>query len=132
MDDRMERGRQVATSLFAEGGVRLPAPPEIARDWGRFTLSTAMGDVWARPGLGLRERGLVTIAALTALGWSHELRLHLQAARKLGWSRAELCEAIWHLAIYAGFPAAVEGMRAAQEVFAQEESLEAGGDVAAE
>jgi 4-carboxymuconolactone decarboxylase len=73
--------------------------------------------VWSRPGLGARDRSLATIAALTALYRPHELRIHIGRGLDNGLTRSEIGELIMHMAIYGGFPIAVEGMRIAKEVF---------------
>jgi 4-carboxymuconolactone decarboxylase len=130
-DERVERGREMASKLFpprpsnAGGGVRMSAPKEIEREWRRFTTATVMGDVWSRPGLETKTRSMLTVAALTALYRPQELRLHLRGALNVGVTREELCEIIWQMALYGGFPAAVEGMRIAAEVF-EEADAEAG------
>jgi len=100
---------------------RLPAPEEIRDDWGRLIIETVLPEgVWSRPGLNQRDRSLVTIAALTALNMPHELKLHIQRGRENGLSRDEISELLMHMAIYAGFPRSVEGMRIAREVFESE------------
>ena len=96
----------------------LPAPEEIRDDWGMFIVDTVLPNgVWSRKGLSQRDRSLITVAALTALHRPNELRLHLSRALENGVTRAELSELIMHMAIYGGFPVAVEGMRIAREVF---------------
>ena len=96
----------------------LPAPEEIAEDWGGFIVDAVdPAGVWGRPGLSPRDRSLITIAALTALYRPPELRMHIQRGLANGLSRAEISEVIMHMAIYGGFPVAVEGMGIAKEVF---------------
>ena len=75
-----------------------------------LTDEVLFGDVWARPGLSPRDRSLITVAALTALGRTDQLRSHLNLALENGVTREELAEAATHLAFYAGGPA---GMSAA-------------------
>ena len=109
-DKRLRLARRLTESL--------PAPEEIRDDWGLFIMDTVLPDgVWARPGLSQRDRSLITIAALTALHRPNELRLHLARGLENGLDREELSELIMHMAIYGGFPVAVEGMRIAREVF---------------
>ena len=97
---------------------QLPAPEEIRDDWGRFIIETVLPEgVWSRPGLPTRERSLITIAALCALHRPNERELHIGRGLDNGLSRAEVSEVIMHMAIYGGFPVAVEGMRIAREVF---------------
>jgi 4-carboxymuconolactone decarboxylase len=96
----------------------LPAPEEIAEDWGGYLIDAVDPDgVWSRPGLSPRDRSLITIAALTALYRPNELRLHIRRGLSNGVSRAEIGEIIMHMAVYGGFPVAVEGMGIAKEVF---------------
>ncbi len=94
---------------------------DFSRPLQELVTEYAWGTVWARPGLGLRERSLITIAALTALGRSHELRLHIGAGLRHGLTREEIREALLHLAVYAGVPAAVEAFRIAREAFLEME-----------
>ena len=76
----------------------------------------AWGDVWMREGLDLKTRSLVTIAMLTALGRSTELKGHVRGALNNGCTVEEIRETLLHVAVYAGVPAAAEALRAAQEV----------------
>lgn len=100
----------------------LPAPDEIRDDWGRMIIDTVMPlGVWSREGLSQRDRSLITVAALTALYRPNELRLHIGRALDNGISKSEISEIIMHMAVYGGFPVAVEGMHTATEVFAERE-----------
>jgi len=76
----------------------------------------AWGDTWQREGLDLKTRSLITVAMLTALGKSHELKGHVRGALNNGATQEEIQEVLLHAAIYCGVPAAVEGFRAAAEV----------------
>lgn len=76
----------------------------------------AWGDTWQRDGLDLKTRSLITVAMLTALGKTHELKGHVRGALNNGATQQELQEVLLHAAIYCGVPAAVEGFRAAAEV----------------
>ena len=95
----------------------LPAPENIREDWHNLIIDTVLGEVWDRPGLAQRDKSLVTIATLTALNLPNELKLHMQRGLSNGLSQEEISEAILHVAIYAGFPVAVEGMRVAKDLF---------------
>ncbi|MBD5416792.1 MAG: carboxymuconolactone decarboxylase family protein [Desulfovibrio sp.] len=95
----------------------------IAPDFARYLVEFPFGDIMGRPGLDLKSRELITVAALTALGNARpQLLVHLAAALRVGCTRAELIEVCMQMAVYAGFPAALNGLFAAQEVFAAEES----------
>ena len=79
----------------------------------------AFGEVWARTELSRRDRSLVVIAILTALGADRELAVHVPAGVRHGLTQDEIEAAITHLALYAGFPRAVEAMRAARAALAE-------------
>ena len=82
-------------------------------------LEFSFGDIYSRPGLDLRAREIATIAALTALGnASPQLKVHIEAGLNVGLSREEITEAMMQMAVYAGFPAALNGLFAAKEIFA--------------
>jgi 4-carboxymuconolactone decarboxylase len=76
------------------------------------------GDIHCRPGLSLQSREIATVAALTALGTAGpQLRAHIHGALNVGCSEQEVVEVIMQMALYAGFPAAINGIQAAREVF---------------
>ena len=96
----------------------------VRKEWGlispefeEFVLSVLSGEVWTRPGLDLKSRSLVTIAALTSIGRPRGLALNIEMGLKNGLTREEIREALVHLAFYAGFPAAWEALQTADEVF---------------
>lgn len=91
----------------------------IAPDFSRYLIEFPFGDIYARPGLDLRSREIATIAALTALGNAvPQLKVHIAAGLHVGLSQEEIIEVIMQMAVYAGFPAALNGLFAAKEVFA--------------
>ena len=75
-------------------------------DFQRFITEGAWGSLWSRPGLTRRERSLLTITLLAALGHDEELALHVRATRNTGASPEDVKEALLHVAVYAGVPAA--------------------------
>ncbi|WP_322057186.1 carboxymuconolactone decarboxylase family protein [Paraburkholderia sp. J63] len=92
---------------------------DIAPDFARYLLEFPFGDIYARPGLDLRSREIATIAALTALGHAQpQLKVHVAAGLNVGLSEEEIVETIMQMAVYAGFPAALNGLFSAREVFA--------------
>ncbi len=80
----------------------------------------AFGQQYAREGLDLKTRYLTTIAALTAIGGQTgpQLKVNIAGALKAGASEREIGEVIWQMALYGGLPAAINGLNAALEVFA--------------
>lgn len=91
---------------------------EIAPDFARYLIEFPFGDIYSRPGLDLRSREIATVAALTALGnASPQLKVHIAAALYVGLTQEEITEVIMQMAVYAGFPAALNGLFAAKAVF---------------
>jgi 4-carboxymuconolactone decarboxylase len=79
----------------------------------------AWGHVWSRPTLSRRERSIVTIALLAALGQDDEVAMHVRATSNTGATRDDVCEALLHVAIYAGVPAANHAIKIAKQVYEQ-------------
>jgi 4-carboxymuconolactone decarboxylase len=93
---------------------------EVAPDFARWIVESAYCDVLSRPQLPLRDRELATVAALTALGNAPaQLKAHIQGALNVGLTRQEIVEVIAQMAIYAGVPAAINGLQAAKAVFVE-------------
>lgn len=120
-DERFQQGLKTVSELFPprdDGqNPRFTYPPEIADDWNNLSISTVMGDIWSRPGLAKNQRAIITIAALTVLDKPEQLKAYITAGLNLGVSRQEICEVIMQMAIYGGFPAAIQGLGIANEVF---------------
>lgn len=84
-----------------------------------YVTRTCFGDIWQRPGLSTRDRSVATFAMLVAAGRTHEMRVHVHGALENGVSPVELREIAVHAVLYCGIPAANEGLRALEEVFAE-------------
>ncbi|MFB0952875.1 MAG: carboxymuconolactone decarboxylase family protein [Aeromonadaceae bacterium] len=126
-DERYQSGLQQLAQIDGEAGEKvLAALADVAPDLARYTIEFPFGDIYRRPGLDLKSRELATVAALTALGNAQpQLAVHLHAALNVGCSQAELVEVIIQMAVYAGFPAALNGMFTAKQVFAERGLLKA-------
>ena len=83
------------------------------------------GDVWGRPGLDRPTRSLLTIVILAALGHHHELALHIRATANTGATMQQVKEALFHVAMYAGVPAANRAFAIAKEVYAEMDAAQA-------
>ena len=118
---RYERGARALAEIDGNAGQRvIDALADIAPDFARYLIEFPFGDIYTRPGLDLRAREIATIAALTALGTATaQLKVHIGAGLNVGLSREEIVETIIQMAVYAGFPAALNGLFAAKEVFAE-------------
>ncbi len=116
--DRYARGWEKLKEVDGEAGERvIEGLKDIAPDLARYTIEFPFGDIYQRPGLDLKSRQIATVAALTALGTLPQLRVHIHGALNVGCNRQEVVEVIIQMAVYAGFPAALNGMFAAKEVF---------------
>ncbi|ADV14312.1 4-carboxymuconolactone decarboxylase [Mesorhizobium sp. M7A.F.Ca.US.014.04.1.1] len=95
------------------------AATDFDQPFQELITEAAWGTVWARPGLTRRERSIVTLALLAALGHDEEVAMHVRATVNTGASRDDICEAFLHVAIYAGVPAANRAFRIAKDVFSE-------------
>lgn len=121
-EDRSQRGAEILRHIHSGWGAPNVLGPleEIAPDLKNMVRDFAFGEIYSRPGLDLKSRQLVTVAALAAMHNAPvELKAHLFGALKLGWKKEELVEALMQIALYAGFPAAVSALMIAKEVFAE-------------
>jgi 4-carboxymuconolactone decarboxylase len=121
---RFDRGMTNLAAIDGEAGRRVvDSLKDIAPDFAHYMLEFAFGDIYNRPGLDLKTREIATLAALTALGNARpQLEVHLHAALNVGLSRDEIVEVLMQMAVYAGFPAALNGLFAAQHVFAERDA----------
>jgi 4-carboxymuconolactone decarboxylase len=120
-DARREAGmrtrREVLGDAWVDRAVASTTP--FTADFQDFITRTAWGDVWNRPGLSRRDRSVVTLTALVALGHENELEMHVRAALRNGLSPEEIGEVILHTAVYAGVPAANRAFARAARVIAE-------------
>lgn len=118
-ESRLERGKRALAEIDGEAGHKVVAAlADIAPDFATYLFEFPFGDIYSRPGLSLQEREIATIAALTALGTATpQLKVHIEAGLNVGLSREKITEILIQMAVYAGFPAALNGLFAAKEVF---------------
>jgi len=90
---------------------------EFDADFQTFITEGAWGSVWARPHFTKRERSIVTIALLAALGQDEELAMHVRASRNTGATREDIREALLHVAVYAGVPAANHAFKIVKKAY---------------
>jgi len=91
---------------------------DICPDMAKLVIEFPYGDIYSRPGLDMKSRELITIASLTTLGYAKDqLKAHVDNALNVGCTKEEIIEVIMQMAIYAGFPAALNGLFAAKEMF---------------
>ena len=119
MEDRYSNGLKNLEKIHPEASKALiESLKNIAPDLGRFVVEFAYGDVYGREGLDLKSRQIATLAALIALGDTKpELKDHIKGSLNVGCNRQEIIEVIIQMAVYAGFPRAINGISTAKEVF---------------
>ena len=121
-ESRYETGTRVRREVLGDAHVDRATAAATAFDapFQRFITETAWGTLWAGDALDRRTRSLLTIALLAALGRREELELHLRATRNTGATPDEIREALLHVAVYAGVPAANSAIALAKTIFADE------------
>lgn len=119
--ERFERGKKVRESVLGPGHVARTASNRTPfnADFQDFLMEYAWGEIWSRPGLDKKTRGLITIAMLVAAGKNDELKLHIRATKHTGITREEVKELMMHAAIYAGVPTAFGAFQIAAQIFAE-------------
>ncbi|OCJ09160.1 4-carboxymuconolactone decarboxylase [Rhizobium sp. AC44/96] len=118
---RYSQGMATRRSVLGDAHVDRAEASSTAFDkpFQELITEAAWGNVWSRPGLTHRERSIVTIALLAALGQDDEVAMHVRATANTGATRDDVCEALLHVAIYAGVPAANHAIKIAKQVFEQ-------------
>lgn len=116
---RFEEGMAVRRQVLGDAHVDRANAASTAFDapFQELITEAAWGHVWSRPDWSKRERSMVTIALLAALGHSDEVAMHIRATANTGATREDVREALLHVAIYAGVPAANHAIRIAKQVF---------------
>ena len=117
-DPQFDQGLTTRTQVMGEAFVNkaFAGADDFTLVMQEFISRNAWGTVWQRDGIDLKTRSLITVAMLTALGRSHELKGHVRGALNNGATPEELREIFLHATVYCGFPLAIDGFRTACEV----------------
>ena len=120
---RFEQGMATRRAVLGNAHVDAATARKSAfdDDFQTFITEGAWGSVWSRPGLTRRERSMITIALLAALGHDEEVAMHVRATVNTGTTPDDIKEALLHVAVYAGVPAANRAFRIAKEELAKRE-----------
>ena len=115
---RFTLGMEQLSKIDGEAGHNvIESLQDICPDLARFTIEYPFGDIYTRQALDIKSREIATVAALTALGnCKPQLKVHLNAALNVGCNEDEVKEVLLQMSIYAGFPAALNGMFAFKEI----------------
>lgn len=111
--------REVLGDQYVEPAIRQGADDPFGHDMQQFVTEYCWGTVWCRDGLDRKTRSIINLALLSALGRTHELKLHIRGALNNGLTRDEIKEVFLQVGVYAGVPAAVEAFRTGRELFAE-------------
>ena len=119
---RHEQGLARMKAIFGPGvDDALADLAKASPDLAKYLVEFPFGDIYTRPGLEPKTREMLTIAALTVLGFpQHELRDHIKGALNVGCTRQEVLEIIIQMAVYAGFPAALNAVKTAASAFSED------------
>jgi len=120
-NDRLEQGMKTRRAVLGDAWVDAANArrTDFDADFQDYITGAAWNDVWSRPGLTKRERSMVTIALLAGLGQWDEVAMHTRATLNTGATRDDLREVIFHVAVYAGVPAANHAIKVMKQVFAE-------------
>jgi len=118
-----KKGRELRRQLMGDAYVErinqtVYADP-IMQKFMTVTTETIFGNLWARPGIDLKTRTLVSLVSDAATGRAPELAIHIRMARRQGWTEEELTEVLLHLVGYVGAPLVREALLTAKDVFAE-------------
>ena len=120
-NNKYEHGRARLKQMLGDLGDQ--AAQNIARispDMARYVVEFIFGEIQSRPGLDLKTRELAAVVSIATRGGAEpQLRAHLHGMMNVGWSEQEIIELMIELAVYAGFPAALNALYAARDVFAE-------------
>lgn len=128
-DDRYEKGMEMRRSVLGNAHVDRAEANKTSfdEDFQKLITEAAWGSVWTREGLTKRERSLVTIAFLAALGHHDELAMHIRATQNTGATIDDVKEVLLMVAIYGGVPAANAAIAVAKRTYAEMDGAETDG-----
>jgi 4-carboxymuconolactone decarboxylase len=121
-DNAHEKGVQLRRDIFGAEVTdqQIENSNAFTRPMQDVVSKYCFGETWARDGLTLRERSMITISALCAMGREHELRIHVKGALENGVTPLEIRELLLHTMVYAGVPLGVSGILNAAASLAEE------------
>jgi 4-carboxymuconolactone decarboxylase len=119
--ERYEQGMATRRSVLGAAHVdrASAATTDFDEPFQTFITEGAWGSVWSRPQLTTRERSIVTIALLAALGHDEEVAMHARATANTGATPEDVREALLHVAVYAGVPAANRAFKIVKRTYAE-------------
>ena len=124
MSDRFEKGMAVRRRILGDTHVDRAenGKTEFDQPFQALITEGAWGTVWASDGISDRERSMLTLALLAALGNFEEIPMHIRATARTGTSKQDVLEAFQHVAIYAGVPRANHALKLAKQTYQEMEN----------
>ncbi len=128
MTDRFQKGMKTRRAILGDAHVDRAEARKTALDIPFQTLITegAWGTVWGSDAITARERSMLTLALLAALGNFDEIAMHIRATARTGTSKQDVIEAFQHVAVYAGVPRANHALKIAKATYAEMEATDDG------
>jgi len=119
---QFEKGLKIRKEVLGAEHVQksLDAATDFTAPLQKLVTEWCWGELWSRPGLDRRTRSIINLSMLSALNRPHEVRLHVRGALNNGLSQEEIIEILLQVAVYCGVPAALDSMKVAAEVLAEE------------
>lgn len=123
---RYQKGRKILKKIHGMKAIHaIDGMADIAPDMARFVYEFPFGDIYSRPGLDIKSRQLVTVSSLATLANAdQQLKAHINGSLNVGLTRQEMVEALMQIAVYAGFPAALNALKIAREVFKEQDAAQ--------
>lgn len=123
---KLDSGRQIIREMMGDAflATRDAKRSSFTATIQDYSDEVCFGTVWSRPGIDRKQRSILNIAMLVALGRPNQLKTHIEGALNHGCTVEELREILLHTAVYAGLPAAVEGFRVAEDILKAKGLLE--------
>ena len=120
--DLFEKGLKIRKEVLGAEHVQksLDAATDFSAPMQKLVTEWCWGELWSRPGLDRRTRSIINLSMLSALNRPHEVRLHVRGALNNGLTQEEIIEILLQVAVYCGVPAALDSMKVAGEVLAEE------------
>jgi 4-carboxymuconolactone decarboxylase len=119
MNELYEKGMKTRRAVLGDAHVDKAEAnkTDFDKDFQEYITNSAWGAIWSRPHLTKRERSLITIAILTALGLEEELAMHIKATQNTGATEQDVKEVLLHAGVYAGVPKTNGAMKIAKKIF---------------
>ncbi len=124
--EKFEQGLATRREVLGDAYVEKALNNATEYNWPmqEFVTEYCWDEIWNRPGLSRKDRSMLNLGMVSALGRTQELKAHVRGALNNGWTKEELREVFLQVAVYCGVPAGIDSFRVAQEVIAEMEQAQ--------